>query len=98
MPRSPSPDDLTTIPAIGESLANDLRRLGFRRVNDLANADPEAMYDRLCVLTRSHQDRCVLYAFRCAVYYASRKRHRKELLLWWNWKDRPLRKPSRRIR
>ena len=35
-----------------------------------------------------HQDRCVLYAFRCAVYYASHTTHDPNLLKWWNWKDR----------
>jgi hypothetical protein len=28
-----------------------------------------------------------LYTFRCAVYYASNKRHNPKLLKWWNWKD-----------
>jgi hypothetical protein len=36
------------------------------------------------------QDPCVLYAFRCAVYYARTPRPRTELLKWWNWKDRAL--------
>ncbi|MDX2056619.1 MAG: helix-hairpin-helix domain-containing protein [Gemmatimonadales bacterium] len=100
MPSSRKADPLETIPSIGPSLAADLRLLGFRQVGDLATADPERMYQELCRKTRSHQDRCVLYSFRCAVYYASRARHQPELLKWWNWKDRPLapaaRKPSRR--
>lgn len=32
-------------------------------------------------------DRCMLYVFRCAVYYASSEQHDPELLKWWNWKD-----------
>jgi hypothetical protein len=91
-------DDLTIIPGIGSSMAIDLRRLGFHRVRDLATADPEEMYQRLCRLTRCHQDRCVLYVFRCAVYFASRTRHRADLLRWWNWKDRHLRSPSSKRR
>ena len=83
-------DSLETIPSIGPSLARDLRSLGFEKVADLATADPEAMYLDLCRLTRSRQDPCVLYSFRCAVYYASRSRHQPELLKWWNWKDRRL--------
>jgi hypothetical protein len=35
-------------------------------------------------------DRCVLYAFRCAVYYASHDVRDPKLLKWWNWKDREL--------
>jgi hypothetical protein len=34
-----------------------------------------------------HVDRCVLYVFRCAVYFASESKHDPELLKWWNWKD-----------
>jgi hypothetical protein len=83
-------DPLQVIPGIGPSLAADLRLLGYRAVSDLKDADPEAMYQRLCRLTGERQDPCVLYVFRCAVYYASRTRHQPELLKWWNWKGRTL--------
>ena len=79
--------DLMTLPAIGPSLARDLRDLGFERASDLKGADPEAMYTGLCDLRGSHQDRCVLYAFRCAVYAAGHPSPEPELLKWWNWKD-----------
>ncbi len=29
----------------------------------------------------------LLYVFRCAVYYATNKKHDPELLKWWNWKE-----------
>lgn len=80
------------IPGIGPSLAADLRLLGFEQVVDLVKADPQAMYDQLCALTKTRQDPCVLYTFRCAVYFArtpTDKRDR-ELLKWWHWKDRQL--------
>jgi hypothetical protein len=32
--------------------------------------------------------RCVLYVFRCAVYFATEKVHDEELLKWWNWQDK----------
>ncbi|WP_394701143.1 helix-hairpin-helix domain-containing protein [uncultured Methanolobus sp.] len=32
-------------------------------------------------------DRCMLYVFREAVYFASNEEHDPELLKWWNWKD-----------
>jgi len=80
-------DDLQSIPGIGASMAVDLRDLGYRRVSDLKGEDPQKMYDRLIRLRGAHQDRCVLYVFRCAVYYASRTRHDAERLKWWNWSD-----------
>jgi hypothetical protein len=81
------PDPLQEIPGIGPSMAIDLRDLGIRTVSDLKGRDPERMYQRLMQLRGGHQDRCVLYVFRCAVYYASTARPRRALLDWWKWKD-----------
>lgn len=81
-------DDLLEIPGVGKSIARDLRDLGISRVADLRQADPEALYDQLCALRGAHIDRCVLYTFRCAVYFASEEQHDPDLLKWWNWKDR----------
>jgi len=79
--------DLERIPGVGPSISQDLRDLGMRRVEDLRRADPEALYDQLCLLRGQHIDRCVLYVFRCAVYFARPGDHDPELLKWWNWKD-----------
>jgi hypothetical protein len=46
------------------------------------------MYDNLRVMRGGYMDRCVLYVFRCAVYFANNSTHDPELLKWWNWKDR----------
>ncbi len=80
-------DLLQIIPSIGPSLASDLRSLGIRRPVDLRGRDPEALYTRLCRSVGAHVDRCVLYCFRCAVYFASTGKHDPELLKWWNWTD-----------
>jgi hypothetical protein len=69
-------------------MARDLEDLGVRQVSYLRRRNPERLYRDLCDLRGQHIDRCVLYAFRCAVYFASRDRHDPELLKWWNWKDR----------
>lgn len=84
---SPQSKELQSIPGIGPSLAQDMAELGYNRVPNLCDANPEQMYQRLCTLRGKHIDRCVLYAFRCAVYYASNSVHDPELLKWWNWKD-----------
>ena len=83
-------DELQRAPGIGPSLAKDLRDLGIRSLRQLAGRDPQRLYDRLNALRGGRQDPCVLYAFRCAVYYARTPRPRPHLLLWWNWKDRAL--------
>lgn len=82
-------DELQTIPGVGPSLAQDLTDLGYRRISQLRGADPEAMYRELCELRGREIDRCVLYLFRCAAYYAGTSEHDPELLKWWNWKDVP---------
>ena len=84
---APKVDELQTIPGVGPSIAADLRMLGIRKVTDLKGRDPKVLYDALSVLTDTRQDPCVLYTFRCAVYYASHIRHDPEKLKWWNWKD-----------
>jgi hypothetical protein len=80
--------ELQTIPGVGPSISRDLYELGIRRVRDLRGRNPEALY-------RAHErqqgrpvDRCLLYVFRCAVYFASTRDPNPRLLLWWNWKDR----------
>jgi hypothetical protein len=88
------PDDLMTIPGVGPSIRRCLLELGYQTVRDLIGADPAKMYDRLCDLRESHIDRCVLYVFRCAVYFAESIDPDPELLKWWNWKDRSQRQVS----
>lgn len=79
--------DLQRIPGIGPSMARDLIDLGFESVEALKGGNPEAMYRDLIALRGLYMDRCVLYAFRCAVYFAEAREHDPELLKWWNWKD-----------
>ncbi|AKL98275.1 helix-hairpin-helix domain-containing protein [Endomicrobium proavitum] len=78
--------DLLTIPGVGKSTKKDLLSLGINFAEDLKNKNPQALYDRLCELTSKKQDRCVLYVYRCAVYFARGGRNPQKLK-WWNWKD-----------
>lgn len=86
--RKPVLKELQKIPGIGESLSEDLYSLGMRRISDLKGRDPQKLYDELNSLTGAVHDRCVLYVFRCAVYFATEREHNPELLKWWNWKDK----------
>jgi hypothetical protein len=81
--------DFQRIPGVGRQIAEDLWDLGYQAVIDLRGENPQAMYDALCVKMRMRVDRCMLYVFRCAVYFASHKEHDPELLKWWKWKDAP---------
>ena len=86
--RKGAADSLLEIPGVGKSIANDLHILGIHKVQDLIGQDPEILYKGLCAEYKMRIDPCVLYTFRCAVYYAENVKHDPSLLKWWNWKDR----------
>ena len=81
-------DDLMSLPGVGESIADDLRQLGYDRPRDLIGADPEEMYEHWMVQS-GVPERCMLYVFRCAVYCAATPAARRdpELAKWWRWKN-----------
>ena len=80
--------ELMQIPGVGKSIANDLLNIGIRSVSELKNQSPEELYHLSNKYAGVVQDRCLLYAFRCAVYYASEKNHNPEKLKWWYWKEK----------
>ncbi|MCK4527458.1 helix-hairpin-helix domain-containing protein [candidate division WOR-3 bacterium] len=79
---------LQLIPGVGEKTAKDLWNLGYRYPRELKDHDPDELYLRLCDIKGRCVDRCVLYVFRCAVYFASTNVLDPELLKWWNWTDK----------
>ena len=83
-----STNDLMQIPGVGKTIAHELLSIGISEVQNLADKDPEDLYRQLCDRKEMTVDRCVLYVFRCAVYYATVTPHDPERLKWWNWKDR----------
>lgn len=80
-------DDLRTIPGVGKAVAEDLRLIGISSVARLKGKDPQKLYDKHNKRVGRIEDRCLLYTFRCAVYYANGGRVEARLK-WWNWKDR----------
>jgi Pathogenicity locus len=79
---------LMQIPGVGISIAHDLWNIGIRSVTDLQHKDPEALYHLSNKFAGVVQDRCLLYVFRCAVYYASSPKPDPRKLKWWYWKDK----------
>jgi hypothetical protein len=80
-------NELQRIPGVGKKTEEDFELIGIHKISDLKNKDPEELYYQLCVVKEEQIDRCVLYVFRCAVYYATEKIHDPEKLKWWNWKE-----------
>lgn len=85
--KSPS-GNLTKIPGVGANMQRHLQDIGIHCVADLAGKDPEELYRLDCLKKGFQDDRCVLYVFRCAVYYAEHTQHDPEKLKWWYWKDK----------
>jgi predicted RecB family nuclease len=80
---------LQVIPGVGKSIANDLWNIDIRSVEELKDKDPQVLYNQSNEYAGSVQDRCLLYVFRCAVYFAETPPTKRdpEQLKWWNWKD-----------
>ncbi len=80
--------EFQSIRGVGKRIAQDLVDLGYSTVDELRTENREEMYQNLIALRGHHIDRCVLYVFRCANYFARNSVHDPELLKWWNWKDK----------
>ncbi len=79
-------DELQVIPGVGKSIAHDLRLIGIRQGSDLIGRDPGKLYKQHNIRVGRTEDRCLLYVFRCVVYFANGGR-KPEKLKWWNWKN-----------
>ncbi len=84
--------DLRQIPGVGPSIEQDLLAIGIKSQADLRGKNPEQLYEADAAAKGHYSDRCVLYVFRLAVYYAENDVHEAEKLKWWYWQDKNLSK------
>lgn len=73
---------------VGANIERYLNNIGIFCVADLVGRDPEELYRLDCLKKGFQEDRCALYVYRCAVYYAEQEKPEAEKLKWWYWKDR----------
>lgn len=78
--------ELRRIPGVGAQTEKDLQMLGYTTIASLRGADPEEMYQRECAMHGVQVDRCQLYVYRCAVYFAETEHPEPEKCKWWYWK------------
>ena len=78
--------ELRPIPGVGAQTEKDLQMLGYTTIASLRGADPEEMYQRECAMHGVQVDRCQLYVYRCAVYFAETEHPEPEKCKWWYWK------------
>ena len=83
-----SVSDLRKIPGIGENMQKHLNNIGIHCIADLKGRDPKELYHRDCLYKGYQDDKCVLYVFCCAVYYAEHIDRDPKKLKWWYWKDK----------
>ena len=76
---------LADLVSVGPAMLRDFERLGIRSVAQLARANPEKLYERLCEITRRSQDICCLDVFRAAVAQARNPRLPAAQRNWWYW-------------
>lgn len=86
--------ELQIIPGVGKACALDLWNIGIRSVPDLKGQNPANLYEKLNTYSGVKHDICMLYTFRCAVYFASEAHHDKEKLNWWYWKNNSYNEPN----
>ena len=71
--------------SVGPAILRDFARLGIGNTTQLARANPQRMYRRLCRVTGEHQDICVQDVFAAAVAQARNPRLPAEQCVWWYW-------------
>lgn len=80
-------NDLKNIPGVGKNMEQHFFNIGIFTIDDLVGKNPEELFLKDCAVKGFQDDRCVLYVFRLAVYYANNSVHEPEKLKWWYWKD-----------
>ncbi len=85
---------LQQIPNVGPATARDLIRLGITEVAQLADRDPDVMYQGLCTLDGTRHDPCVRDVFAAAVCYARGEPARP----WWHFSRQRLAREKRSSR
>jgi pathogenicity locus Cdd1 protein len=76
---------LEDLVSVGPAIRGDFERLGIHSVAQLRRANPKRLYDRLCRVTGTRQDPCVLDVFTAAVAQAKNPRLPAEQCQWWYW-------------
>lgn len=71
----------TDLPNIGPAMAGDFVALGYERPEQLAGADPYALYQRLCDVSGVRQDPCVLDTFMSVTRFLAGEDPRP----WWDY-------------
>ncbi len=79
------PRRLIDLISVGPATVKDFEVLGITSVEQLVDADPQQLYERLCEVTGLRHDICCLDVFRTAVKQAEDPKLPREQCNWWYW-------------
>ncbi len=79
---------LADLISVGPAILRDFELLNVRSVAQLARANPEKLYEKLCRVTRRTHDICCLDVFTAAVAQARNPRLPAQQCNWWYWSRR----------
>ena len=88
------PRKLSDLISVGPAILRDFEILGVRTVPQLAQRNPQRLYESLCRVAPQHQDICCLDVFRAAVAQARAPHLPVEKCQWWYWSRERKRKRS----
>ena len=71
--------------SVGPAMLRDFEVLGICSVAQLARANPQAMYKKLCRLTGQQHDICCQDVFSAAIAQARDPHLPVEQCVWWYW-------------
>lgn len=74
---------LRDLAGVGPAFLKDFEMLGIKNVDQLKKADGKKLYERLCALTGTRQDPCVLDTLVCAIEQARDPMLPAEKRNWW---------------
>ena len=75
------PAALEDLPNVGKATAADLRRIGIEKPHQLRGKNPRRLYDKLCLVSGTRQDPCVLDVFMAVVHFVDGGSARP----WWTF-------------
>jgi len=87
---------LADLVSVGPATLRDFDLLGIRSVAQLARANPERLYEKLCRLTGKSVDICCLDLFTAAVAQARQPRLPAAQRQWWYWSRQRKAREARR--
>jgi hypothetical protein len=76
---------LKDLRGIGKKMLEDFEKLNIASVRQLKSSDAQELYDRMCRITKTRQDPCVLDTYRCAIEQARNPSLPDEQKDWWYW-------------